>query len=231
MPSELTGYIYIYIYNIIYIYIYINLWGGSRGSWFKRSRGLLNVPYADLDEEVHELLQRPINSLDRSQKRQGRHRSRFMEPVAKCWAPLEARKAPWSHRPANLQQSTLPAAAEQQVLRAKREELARTTFVAERNAARLDCNEQAKVIEPVPRLHTPAGTAMMSLEEMREHLRSQIKDKPRIVTIQDKTPGALYMVCPNSYDAEYRTVEVFRASDLTEGKETVKWNKCNESRQ
>jgi hypothetical protein len=60
------------------------------------------------------------------------------------WEPLEAQNASWSHRVANPQQIDGPSGADLDALRAKREEQARTVFVAERSAARQEHNDQAK---------------------------------------------------------------------------------------
>merc|ERR1711939_1139596 len=87
----------------------------------------------------------------------------------------------------------------------------------------------AKLIEPVPNLQTPAEFGSMSLQELRERLRSKIKApeaKPRMVTVKEKTPGMVYLVCENSFDPVAHTVEVFRAADPSEAKEIVKWKDC-----
>ena len=83
-------------------------------------------------------------------------------------------------------------------------------------------------MEILPFLQIPVNFGMESLEEIREKLRREIKPdaKPCIVTIKDKAPGNVYVVCPNSYDTEFGTVQIFRASDPADQKETVKWSKC-----
>ena len=64
--------------------------------------------------------------------------------------------------------------------------------------------------------------------KLRDELGGEMKSdaKPCIVMIEDKAPGNVYVVCPNSYDTEFGTVQVFRASDPADQKETVKWSKC-----
>ena len=112
--------------------------------------------------------------------------------TGKRWAPLESKKAPWPHRPAERVQSEVTPLVEQLALRETREKLVRTTFLAERNAVRLQQIEDAKVLQPVPNLQAPVGlsdkpftslcpvakTAMKSLEELRAELLGQIKAKP-----------------------------------------------------
>ena len=111
----------------------------------------------------------------------------------KRWAPLEAKKPPWPmRRPANCQQQW-PAAEDQDALSAEREELANITFAAERNAARLEQIEQGNIMEPVLNIQVPVWKEMLSLQEMRAQLRNQITARPRLVTIEGKTPGTVYV--------------------------------------
>ena len=96
----------------------------------------------------------------------------------KRWASLESKKASWPHRRAERVQSEVTPLAEQLTRREKREELVRTTFLAERSVVRLQQNTDAKVLQPVPNLQAPAETVMKSLEEMRAELYAQIKATP-----------------------------------------------------
>ena len=143
------------------------------------------------------------------------------------WAPLEAKKAPWRHRPITLQRSALPNATEQQTLRTKREELARNAFVDQRINAFLEIRERAKRIEPVSNLQAPVCLDNRSLDKVREELRGNVKERPMLVEVDGKTLGTAYMVCPNSYDAVNATVTILRVSDPTWEKAVVQWNQCH----
>ena len=147
------------------------------------------------------------------------------------WAPLEAKTPPWKHRRANGQ--CKPNPAETQALKAEREKLAReisTSRCDTSNISNGNISNGAKVITPVPFLKIPEDFGTQSLEEIRRELRISIKPeaKPLIVTIEHKPASNVYVVCPNSYDPDHHTVQVFRAANPAGQMEIVKWTKCTE---
>ena len=144
------------------------------------------------------------------------------------WAPLEAKKPQWKHRSANVQQTQADELDDRQTQRTQRWKLTLTYFLNQRQANDPSQIEYGKPMVLVPNLQIPVYENMKSLEELRRETRSNIKEKPRVVTIDGKAPEEVYMVCPKSYDREYGTVEVLRATDIGEQKEYVLWRKCVE---
>ena len=148
---------------------------------------------------------------------------------AKPWALLEAKTAPWHHRPANRQCAPSSTQAVRQALKEKREKLVRETFMAKRDASHPNISDGAKLMNPVPSLQIPEKFGTKSLEQIRGELQHQILPEaiPCIVTIEGKAPSNVYVVCPNSYDTDHGTVQVFRAADPADQKETIQWSKCS----
>mmetsp|Transcript_5280 Transcript_5280/g.8573 ORF Transcript_5280/g.8573 Transcript_5280/m.8573 type:complete len:122 (-) Transcript_5280:182-547(-) len=116
---------------------------------------------------------------------------------------------------------------ERHALKAKREELARKTFEAEKEDIHLERKSDAILMEIVPNLKMPNAPTTRSLEEMRNELRSQIQAKPKIVKVTGKD-DEVYLVKENTYDPIDATVEIFRPCDPSEFKDRVKWKNCKE---
>ena len=161
--------------------------------------------------------------------------------------PLEAKKAPWKHRHANLERTTALTATGQEKLK-KRRDVTMAAFWAERSFAEQQRFNEAERLRLAPveglRLDPVDYMEVRTLEDLQAEIQAQMlehaklceqaeadKDKrwrPQLVTIDGKTPRDIYVVCPSSYDEDTQQVDVIRPSDAGEGTESVKWKKCRE---
>jgi len=150
--------------------------------------------------------------------------ARFQEledkvPADFKWVPLEAKKAPWQHKEAKLQQAAPMLPVDRAALKAKREEMVQADFIEHRDDAQVNHGADAKMIEPVANLQPPANPGQMTLEQMREELARNIKARPRLVTVKDKQ--GVYLVTENSYTSSNGTLLVLNAANLLEKPQTV----------
>merc|ERR1719264_47664 len=138
-----------------------------------------------------------------------------------AWAPLEALRAPWPHRPVPQTTSQLPTQEDRDALAKQRAMNARRAFIAERQAGRLHRDGEAVELHPVASFHLPVGPPK-DLETMRNELRNEMlameeSPHPKMVMARlarDREEEGPFLICERESSYDGKTVEVLRASDL-----------------
>mmetsp|Transcript_55118 Transcript_55118/g.96554 ORF Transcript_55118/g.96554 Transcript_55118/m.96554 type:complete len:163 (-) Transcript_55118:14-502(-) len=147
------------------------------------------------------------------------------------WVPLEARKAPWAHRPPVDQRVPWHPQEEREVLDKKRSAHARTCFSTAREENHLTRDGDAIAMVPVANMQIPAQLPQQSLAEMSQILRSRLTEESRVpqmawVKRSAESQPELHIVCENSYDRNAETVEIIPAEHPSKAPERILFKKC-----
>merc|ERR1711972_287228 len=96
-----------------------------------------------------------------------------------------------------------PSCEEREALRLQRMARARQTFIAEREANRLNRDGEATVIQPVQGLQVVCGPPP-ELAALRSELRTQMltqeNSRPPMATVTEKEREGPFVLCLQSYD-------------------------------